>query len=49
MKIDKVESIVRMGEEAGHQHTLPFPQCFKRLISLYQEYIIYTYQNCSRK
>ena len=49
MKIDKVESIVRMGEDSSYQRPLPFPQCFKRLISLYQKYIAFAYQNCSRK
>ena len=34
MKTDKVESIVRMGEDVGYQHPLPFPVCFKRPISL---------------
>ena len=49
MKIDKVESVVRMGEDAGYQHPLLFPQCFKRPISLYQEYIAYTYPKMFKK
>ena len=27
---DKVENIVRRGENAGHQHFLLFPQCFEK-------------------
>ena len=33
-KLRKVENIVRMGEDAGFRHPLPFPQSFKRPISL---------------
>ena len=28
--IGKIEGIVRMGEDAGHQHPLPFQQYFKK-------------------
>ena len=27
---DKVENILRKGENAGHQHYLLFPQCFQK-------------------
>ena len=44
MKVNKRrKSIVRMDEDAGYQHPLPFPQCFKRPISLRQGYIAYMY------
>ena len=36
-KVGKVESTVRMGENAGYQHFLPFPQCLKRHLSLERE------------
>ena len=29
--LDRVENIVEKGENAGYQHFLLFPQCFKRL------------------
>ena len=29
---NKVENIVRNGENAGYQHFLPFPNCFQKAI-----------------
>ena len=31
---DRVENIVGKGENAGHQHFLLFPQCFRRAFYL---------------
>ena len=39
----KVNKCRKHCENAGYQHPLPFPQCFKRPISLRQGYIAYMY------
>ena len=31
---ERVENILGQGENAGHQHFLLFPECFKKLLKL---------------